>query len=62
MEQRYGALAAVHGKLTAEKERLHQENETLREVRLFIDCGNACSSSIRCTHPRVRRLPGWMTH
>lgn len=33
MEQRYSALAAVHGKLSAEKERLQQENGTLREVR-----------------------------
>lgn len=32
MEQRYAALAEVHGKVAAEKERLQRENEALREV------------------------------
>ena len=32
MEQRYAALIDAHGKAVAEKQKLAQENETLREV------------------------------
>ena len=32
MEQRYSALADVHGKVAAEKDKLQRDNESLREV------------------------------
>lgn len=35
MEQRYNALADVHGKLAAEKDQLLRENESLREVGMI---------------------------